>query len=109
MPGFCRQALEAACVDALRRRWLLRGDAHTEVEKRLVRRGLRELLAFLFFEDPSKHATLATRLKRVKVAGAVEIVQDCQSGAHEGFAGDLKEMVARTRALCDELRKVKAS
>ncbi len=108
VPGFCRQALEAACVDALRRRWLLRGDAHAEVEKRLTRRGLRELLAFLFFEDSTKHAALPARLKKLKVIDAVAIVQDCQSGAHEGFEGDLKEMVARTRALCEELRKVKA-
>lgn len=106
VPGFCRQALEAACTDALRRHWLTRGDAHDEVEKRLVRRGLRELLAMLFFGDPHKHEGLSARLRKLKVKNAVEIVTDCQNGAHEGFTGDLKVMVDRTRALCDELGRV---
>jgi hypothetical protein len=109
VPGFCRQALEAACVDNLRRRWLLRGDAHVKVEERLARRGLRELLCLVFFEDEFAHAGLAARLKKIKVADAVAIVQDCQNGAHEGFDGNLKTMVTRARNLCEELRKVKAA
>jgi recombinational DNA repair ATPase RecF len=106
VPGFCRQALEAACVDTLRRHWLGRGDAHADVEKQLARRGLRELLAMLFFGDPHKHQGLTTRLRKLKVKDAVEIVTDCQNGAHAGFSGNLKEMVERTRSLCDELGKV---
>lgn len=106
VPGFCRQALEAACLDALRRHWLGRGDAHAEVEKQLARRGLRELLALLFFGDAHKPQGLEPRLRKLKVKGAVEIYKDCQNGAHEGFAGNLKDMVERTRALCDELGKV---
>ena len=106
VPGFCRQALEAACVDTLRRHWLSRGDAHADVEKQLARRGLRELLALLFFGDPRKHENLTTRLRKLKVKDAAEIVTDCQNGAHEGFGGNLKDMVERTRALCDELGKV---
>lgn len=106
VPGFCRQALEAACLDVLRRHWLGRGDAHADVEKQLARRGLRELLSMLFFGDPRKHQGLEARLRRLKVQGAVEIYLDCQSGTHEGFSGDLKDMVERTRSLCDALGKV---
>ena len=106
VPGFCRQALEAACVDTLRRHWLGRGDAHVEVEKQLARKGLRELLAMMFFGDPHKHQGLTARLKKLKAKDAVEVINDCQNGAHEGFSGNLKDMVDRTRALCDELGKV---
>jgi hypothetical protein len=106
VPGFCRQALEAACLDVLRRHWLGRGDAHADVEKQLARRGLRELLAMLFFGDPHKPQGLEARLRKLKVKGAVEIVTDCQNGAHDGFSGNLKDMVERTRSLCDELGKV---
>ena len=98
--------LVAACLDALRRHWLGRGDAHADVEKQLARRGLRELLALLFFGDAHKPQGLEARLRKLKVKGAVEIYKDCQNGAHEGFAGNLKDMVDRTRALCDELGKV---
>jgi hypothetical protein len=107
VPGFCRQALEAACTDALRRHWLQRGDPHLDVEQRLARRGLRELLAFLFHGEAHKHEGLIPRLRKLKTRNAVEVIQDCQNGAHEGFSGDLKEMVDRTRALCEELRHVK--
>ena len=106
VPGFCRQALEAVCLDVLRRHWLARGDAFAEVEKRLARPGLRELLSLLFFGDAHKHQGLDARLRKLKVQGAVEIYLDCQSGAHEGFTGDLVDMVDRTRALCDALGKV---
>ncbi len=106
VPGFCRQALEAACTDTLRRHWLRRGDAHVDVEKTLARKGLRELLAMLFFGDPYKHQGLAARLRKLRVKDAAEIVADCQKGAHEGFAGNLREMVDRTRSLCDEIGKV---
>ena len=75
VPGFCRQALEAACVDTLRRHWLGRGDAHAEVEKQLTRKGLRELLAMLFFGDSHKHQGLAPRLRKLKVKDAVEVDQ----------------------------------
>jgi len=107
VPGFCRQALEAACTDNLRRRWLVRGEPHAAVEDKLAKRNLRELLALLFFEKHTDHAALPARLKKLKAAGAVDVIQDCQNGAHEGFQGDLKAMVSRTRSLCDELRRVK--
>ncbi len=107
VPGFCRQALEAACVDNLRRRWLLKGDAHAKVDDRLTRKGLTELLCLVFFEDESAHAQLSGRLGRLKVADAAALVRDCQRGAHEGFSGDLTVMASRARTLCEALRKVK--
>ncbi len=109
VPGFCRQALEAACVDNLRRRWLLQGAAHAKVEERLTRKGLRELLCLVFFEDENAHPQLTSRLGKLPVVDAAALVRDCQNGAHEGFSGDLRAMVSRSRALCDALLKVKVS
>ena len=87
VPGFCRQALEAACLDALRRHWLGRGDAHAEVEKQLARKGLRELLALLFFGDPHKHQGLTPRLRKLKVKDAVEIVHRLPERRTRGVLG----------------------
>jgi hypothetical protein len=109
VPAFCRMALEAACTEALRRQWLQRGENHAEVEQRLARRGLRELLALLFAGDAYQHHGNEARLRKMKTKDAAAIVQDCQNGAHEGFAGDLSGMVARCRNLCEELRKVSAA
>jgi hypothetical protein len=36
VPGFCRAAVEAACMERVRRRRLLRGDTHEEVEELLA-------------------------------------------------------------------------
>ncbi len=109
VPAFCRMALEAACTEALRRQWLQRGENHADVEQRLARRGLRELLALLFAGDARQDGGNEARLRRMRTRDAAAIVQDCQNGAHEGFAGDLSGMVARCRNLCEELRKVSAA
>lgn len=106
VPGFCRQALEAACMEPLRRRWLSAGHAHLDVEERLRTTRLPGLLSSLFWDTPERVADVAGRLRRLDVAQAAELVADCQKGAHEGFTGDLQEMVKRTRKLCDVLRKM---
>lgn len=106
VPGFCRQALEAACADTLRSRLLAAGEPHAAVEDRLRDATLRELLLLLFFKDRHSQKDLAARLKHTGVQDAAAIIADCQTGAHEGFPGDLVEMVERTRTLCDALRKV---
>ena len=36
VPGLCRTAVETACVEVIRRRWLLSGVPHAEVEQRLA-------------------------------------------------------------------------
>jgi hypothetical protein len=70
---------------------------------------LRELLALLFAGDARQDGGNEARLRRMRTRDAAAIVQDCQNGAHEGFAGDLSGMVARCRNLCEELRKVSAA
>jgi hypothetical protein len=55
VPGFCRHALEAACVAAVRRRRLLRGDSHAAVEKALEQSPrLMIHLALALFDDAAK-------------------------------------------------------
>ena len=39
VPGLCRLALEAACMEVVRRRRLSRGEPHAEVERALCERG----------------------------------------------------------------------
>lgn len=108
VPGFCRLALEAACAEGLRRRWLLAGHTHDEVEDRLDDTGLAQLIAYVFFDDPERKGDVPARLRRLEIAAAAEIVRDCQSGSHDGFPGDAMELIRRTRKLCDELRRIGA-
>lgn len=108
VPGFCRLALEAACAEGLRRRWLLEGRPHDEVEQRLDDKGLAQLIAYAFFDDLERKGDVPSRLRRLDVPAAAEIVMDCQSGCHEGFPGDAMELIRRTRKLCEELRRIGA-
>lgn len=109
VPNFCRAAIEAACYETLRRRWLQRGDNHLDVEERLASaRKVREVLAFVFFEQARDLSGLNARLGKFKTRDAAALVDDCSAGTHSGFPGDLTEMVNRTRSLCEEIRKVKA-
>lgn len=109
VPNFCRAAIEAACHETLRRRWLQRGDNHEDVEDRIASaKSVRELLAYAFFDDAHDLGKLDARLDKLKTKDAATLVRDCNNGTHEGFPGDLREMVKRTTSLCEEIRKVKA-
>lgn len=55
VPGFCRSAVEAACMDVLRRRRLARGETHESVEDLLVRNAkLHPLISLALFDDPAR-------------------------------------------------------
>ena len=52
VPGFCRSALEAACMDAVRGRRLERGEPHAAIEELLrTQTTLNKLAALALFDD----------------------------------------------------------
>jgi recombinational DNA repair ATPase RecF len=61
VPGFCRHALEAACVEAVRRRRLARGEHHAAVEAELARASkLYSKLSLALFDDAGKGSQVVT-------------------------------------------------
>src|SRR5262249_54929404 len=55
VPGLCRLALEAACMEVVRRRRLTRGEPHAEVERALSEAGgLGPLAALALFDDAAR-------------------------------------------------------
>jgi predicted ATPase len=105
VPNFCRSALEAACHEVLRARWLRRGDLHTEVEDRLVKAGkLRSLMALALFDEVDKAGEVEQRLGSVRKATHKQTFRDCLEGAHGEFVGEPIALIAGTQALVEYLR-----
>jgi energy-coupling factor transporter ATP-binding protein EcfA2 len=93
VPGFCRAALEAACIDVVRRRRLGRGDPHVEVEQVLAEaRSLTGKMALAIFDDPGRGSDVLSRCN-VLAKGGAAVYQHCQKGTHEGYPGSLLDLV----------------
>ncbi|HVM09171.1 MAG TPA: AAA family ATPase [Acidimicrobiales bacterium] len=102
VPALCRSALEAACIEVYQRRELTNGRPHAKVEADLVENddlGARLALAF-GCERGAVNDALRTRCPREEA----QAVYDCNRGVHEGFPGDLDDLLKRTRALAKTIR-----
>jgi recombinational DNA repair ATPase RecF len=78
VPGLCRLALEAVCMEVVRRRRLTRGDAHAEVERTLHEAGhLTRLAALALYDDVERGAEVVERLEREAGAPLAETFRRC--------------------------------
>lgn len=83
VPGLCRQALEAACIDVVRRRRLERGEPHAEIEQLLVDHPrLLERLALALQDDASEAPQITQRIRNKYGPWAADVVHTCNRGAH---------------------------
>lgn len=108
VPGLCRQSLEAACLDVVRRRRLSRGESHDEVERlfethvKLVPR-----LALALFDDADKAGDVYASLTNRIGPWQVDAVKLCNEGSHKGFpGGDARNFVRNVEQLANELLKL---
>ena len=108
VPGLCRQSLEAACLDVIRRRRLTRGDSHDEVERLFETHGkLVPRLALALFDDAEKAGEVYASLKNRIGPWQVDTVKLCNEGAHKGFpGGDARNFVRNVEQLANELLKL---
>jgi recombinational DNA repair ATPase RecF len=82
VPGLCRHALEAACMQTVRRRRLDRGDAHASVEEALQGAGkLTTLAALALFDDPGRAGDVLARLDKQRRSFA-DTFRACNEGVH---------------------------
>lgn len=105
VPGFCREAVEAACTEVVRRRWLGRGERHEAVEKVLL--GLtttKQLAALALFDNPDRAGDVYTRLNDSFGRWAGDVFRAVNEGAHHGFAGDLSNLIRDADSLAKKIR-----
>lgn len=99
VPGFCRMALEAACVTAIRSRHLRAGGGHDELDTLLNDHvKLYPRMALALFDDATRQGDVLARLAKLATRGA-DVFKACNQGAHESFEGDLEGLVYDTDKL----------
>jgi recombinational DNA repair ATPase RecF len=107
IPGFCRNAVEAACADAIRRRRRARGIPIEDVDRELEEAGkLYPLAALALFDDVKRTNDVVARLNQYG-SWAGDTFVGCNAGVHDGYAGDVRALVDNTRRLADYLLKIK--
>lgn len=104
VPGFCRAALEAALIGVIRRRQLLAGKSHGELDEALAKAGkLTPLAALAFFGDREKRQRGYGPREQVR-PWAGDAFKQCNDGAHKEFAGDLKQLINNTEKLAERVQ-----
>ena len=108
VPGYCRAALEAAFIGAIRRRMLATGKTPDQMEDALAKGGkLTTLAAMAFFDDREKGGEVMARVN--KFGGwAGDAFKQCNEGAHKEFTGDLKQLINDTEKLAEILTEVRS-
>jgi hypothetical protein len=105
VPGLCRLALEAACMDLVRRRRLGRGEAYSDVERALSDAGqLGPMMALALFDDAGRGADVPPRLEREAGPGMAEAVGHCDKGVVELEVSASVELVRQAGKLAAWLR-----
>ncbi len=106
VPGFCRSALEAACVEVIRKRRLRRGETHEELERAFEDATTLNLLASLaLFDDMARGGDVLARLNRWG-GWAGDVFQACKAGSHGEYGGRLLDLVRDTKSLATKLREI---
>jgi hypothetical protein len=82
VPGLCRLALEAVCMEVVRRRRLSRGEAHAEVERTLGEAGhLTRLASLALYDDVERGGEVVGRLEAAAGAPLAYTFRRCADGA----------------------------
>jgi hypothetical protein len=102
--GLCRLAVEAACTDVTRARRIHAGVPHDEVEKSLEKaEKLRQKMALALFDDPETGDVMARLTQMNRDFGTV--FRALNSGVHEAYSGDPKQLARGTERLTKALRQ----
>ena len=106
VPGLCREALEVACMEAVRRRRIGKGEPHSTVETLLQRaKGLKPLVALTLFDDPERVGDIYSRTENAFGRSGSDILKKCNEGAHMSFGGDMQMLVRDAEKLARWLQK----
>ena len=107
IPGLCRAAIEAACMETVRRRRLGRGDRHADVEDALANQKLTSLAALAFFDDAQRGGEVLARIASAFGGPASDAFKVCNRGSHVGFEGDPMTLIRTVTLLAKGLGDLK--
>jgi ABC-type lipoprotein export system ATPase subunit len=99
IPGFCRAAIEAACMETIRRRRLARGELHDDVEELLATNAKpHPLMALALFDDERRTDDVLPRLKKIGKWSA-DVFQAMKAGVHVRHEGDFADLIKNSEKL----------
>ncbi len=106
LPNFCRQAIEAACIEAVWRRRAEAGCDQAETERDVSRaRTLNQKLILALLDDvEGRYEDMQEALFQRFGTRARNAVADCNRGAHELVEGDLNVLIHDAENLANWLR-----
>jgi recombinational DNA repair ATPase RecF len=105
VPGLCRLALEAVCMEVVRRRRLGRGEPHGEVERALRDAGrLRRLLALALLDDAERGGDVLPPLEHEVGPPVAETLRHCDEGSDNVDAVAAVDLVRQASKLVAWLR-----
>jgi hypothetical protein len=106
VPGLCRLAVEAACMEAVRRRRLTRGEPYGDVERLLGDAdGLASLASLALFDVPSRGKDVPRRLEQDVGRELADIFRRCE-GQGEIAASETLDLARLSSKLVAWLRGV---
>jgi hypothetical protein len=104
VPGFCRLAIEAACIQAVRRRRIGRGESYAEVESLLAKATrVTTFAALALFDDDSRGGDVLGRINSQFGGRSGTAFKAASAGAHQGYGGDLRDLVTSSAILARQL------
>jgi recombinational DNA repair ATPase RecF len=108
IPGLCRLAIEAACVETVRRRRLGRGEKHADIEDLLAGCSTtRSYAALALFDDAKRAGEVHDRIARESKEWA-ELFRVLNEGAHGAMESGFRvETVRRSEKLAQWIQGLK--
>jgi energy-coupling factor transporter ATP-binding protein EcfA2 len=104
VPGFCRLAIEAACIQAVRRRRIGRGEPHADVERLLEKATtVTTFAALALFDNGQRGGDVLGRINSQFGGRSGDAFKAVSAGAHKGHAGDLRDLVSSSAILARQL------
>ncbi|MBJ7593842.1 MAG: AAA family ATPase [Candidatus Dormibacteraeota bacterium] len=105
VPGFCRNALEAACAEAVTRRMFRDGSTQSEIETVLKEpTKLTTWLALALFNDSTRAGDVMQWLSE-RMPDAVTVVRLANRGSHDKISGDMVSLVRAAEKLGKRIRE----
>jgi len=107
IPGLCREALEAACMEAVRRRRFAKGEPRLSVEQLLLSSGkkLTPLAALAVFDAADRAGDVLARINTDVGREAGDAFRICNEGSHLLFEGDTVSLVRDSEKLARWLQR----
>ena len=97
IPGFCRSGLEAACVEAVRRRRLNAGESHESIEEMLSKATiLCQRASLVLFNEDNRCNKVFNTIKDKWGEDLAKAYSATNKGSHSGYSGDLSNKGLRT-------------